>query len=132
MALTIIPIWVQNAPACHFFLYQKDEFDGLSRLDFQKALTAELGIEFDETYVPLSHSDLYTPHYKKRHKLDKNYLKAITPSRWNLPVSDDLWQNRAIVTLWQIYGCPREKASLLTDAISKIYENRGELICQKI
>ena len=112
----------------YVFLYDKDEFDGLSRMNFQKALSAELGIEFDETYVPLSHSDLYTPHYKKRHNLNDEYLKAITPSRWNLPVADDLWQNRAVVTLWQIYGCPQERASLLTDAIAKIYENREELI----
>ncbi len=110
------------------FLYNKDEFDGLGRMDFQKALSAELGIEFDETYEPLSHSDLYTPHYKKRHKLSENYLKSITPSRWNLPVADNLWENRAVVTLWQIYGCPQDRASLLTDAITKIYKNRDELI----
>ena len=111
----------------YVFLYDKEAFEGLSRMDFQKALTAELGVEFDEAYEPLSHSDLYTPHLKKRHNLSEEYLKAITPSRWNLPVADDLWQNRAVVTLWQIYGCPQDKASLLTDAIVKIYENKDEL-----
>jgi L-glutamine:2-deoxy-scyllo-inosose/3-amino-2,3-dideoxy-scyllo-inosose aminotransferase len=110
------------------FLYDKEKFDSLDRMDFQKALTAELGIEFDETYIPLSHSDLYTPHLKKRHKLSDEYLKAITPSRWNLPVADDLWQNKAVVTLWQIYGCPQDRTHLLTDAISKIYENRNEIL----
>ena len=110
------------------FLYDKDEFDGIDRMDFQKALAAELGIEFDETYIPLSHSDLYTPHLKQRHKLSDEYLKAITPSRWDLPVADDLWQNKAVVTLWQIYGCPQDRAQLLTDAIAKIHENRNELL----
>jgi L-glutamine:2-deoxy-scyllo-inosose/3-amino-2,3-dideoxy-scyllo-inosose aminotransferase len=110
------------------FLYDKEKFDGLDRMDFQKALTAELGIEFDETYTPLSHSDLYTPHLKQRHKLSDDYLKAITPSRWEFPVADDLWKNKAVVTLWQIYGCPQDRAHLLTDAISKIYENRNEIL----
>ena len=110
------------------FLYDKEKFDGLSRIDFQKALSAELGIAFDECYIPLSHSDLYTPHTKKRHQLNATYLKAITPSRWKLPVADDLWQNKAIVTLWQIYGCPQDRAHLLTDAIAKIYENRTDIL----
>lgn len=110
------------------FLYDKDFYDGLKLADFRRALSEELGFEFDTAYTPLSHSELYTPHYKKRHHLSELYLQAITPSRWNLPVADELWQNKVVVGLWQLYGCPPDRAKLLTDAITKIYENRHELM----
>lgn len=113
---------------CYAFLYDKEVYDGLGRDDFQRALAAELGLEFDCTYTPLSHSELYTPQLKKRHKISESYLKAITPSRWHLPVADDLWQNKAVIAPWKIYGCPPERTSLLTDAIAKIYENRQDLV----
>jgi len=110
------------------FLYSKEAFDGLDCATFRNALSSELGVMFDTTYTPLSHSEVYFPHTKKRHKLSKAYLKAITPSRWDLPVADDLWRNRAVVTSWNIYGCEPKRAGLLTDAITKIYDNRQDLL----
>ena len=110
------------------FLYDREAFDGLDAQTFRKALSAELGIEFNTTYTPLNHSELYYPHTKKRHLLDGKYIKAITPSRWELPVADDLWQNKAVLTQWPIYGCPPDRTTLLTDAIVKIYENRDKLL----
>jgi L-glutamine:2-deoxy-scyllo-inosose/3-amino-2,3-dideoxy-scyllo-inosose aminotransferase len=110
------------------FLYNSEVFDGVDCATFRKALSAELGCAFFTTYAPLSHSEYYYPHTKKRHKLNKSYLKAITPSRWNLPVADDLWQNRAVLASWRIYGCSPKQAKLLTDAIVKIYENRHDLL----
>jgi len=110
------------------FLYDREAFDGLDCETFRKALSAELGIAFGTTYVPLSHCDLYTPHTKKRHKLNKTYLKAITPSRWKLPVADDLWENKAVVASWHIFACRPRKAKFLTDAIVKIHENRQDLL----
>lgn len=105
------------------FLYDGEAFDGVDCATFRNALSAELGISFGTTYTPLSHSEVYYPHTKKRHKLNKRYLKAITPSRWNLPVADDVWQNKAVVASWPIYGCHPKRAKLLTDAIVKIHEN---------
>ena len=113
---------------CFVFLYDKEAFGGLSGAAFRRALSAELGVGFGGTYTPLSHSDLYSPHTKKRHKLSPAYVKAITPARWNLPVADDLWKDRAIVTGWNAYVCPPARAGLLTDAIAKIYEHRAELL----
>jgi dTDP-4-amino-4,6-dideoxygalactose transaminase len=113
---------------CFVFLYDREAFDGLSGAMFRRALSAELGVGFGSTYTPLSHSDLYSPHLKKRHALSPSYVKAITPARWNLPVADEIWKDRAIVTSWHVFSCPPSRAGLLTDAIAKIYEHRAELL----
>jgi len=110
------------------FLYDAEAFDGLGGNTFRRALSAELGVAFGSTYTPLNHSEVYYPHTKKRHKLSKNYVKAITPSRWKLPVVEDLWRDRAVVTGWGIYACPTRRAKLLTDAVAKIHENRAEIL----
>jgi L-glutamine:2-deoxy-scyllo-inosose/3-amino-2,3-dideoxy-scyllo-inosose aminotransferase len=112
------------------FLYDKEVFDGLGGAAFRKALSAELGREFTTTYTPLSHSEYYSPHTKKRHQLNKTYLKAITPSRWKLPVCEAAWKDRAILTTWDVYGTAPARAHLLTDAIAKIYENRKDLLAK--
>ena len=110
------------------FLFESDVFDGLDVKTFRQALSAELGIPFDTTYTPLDHSEVYYPHTKKRHQLSESYKKAINPSRGELPVANDIWQNKAVLTPWKIFGCPPDRAHLLTDAIVKIYENRHQLI----
>jgi len=113
------------------FLYDKDAYDGLDADTFRKALSAELGRHWGSTYAPLNQSDVYYPHTKKRHHLSKSYLKAITPSRWKLPVCEAMWRDRAIVTDWSVYGTSPSRARLLTDAIVKIYENRHELLARR-
>jgi L-glutamine:2-deoxy-scyllo-inosose/3-amino-2,3-dideoxy-scyllo-inosose aminotransferase len=110
------------------FLFEPDAFDGLDVKIFRRVLSAELGIPFDTTYTPLDHSEVYYPQTKKRHQLSESYKKAIIPSRWELPVANDIWQNKAVLTHWKVFGCPPGRAHLLTDAIVKIYENRSQLI----
>ena len=110
------------------FLYDREAFDGLDAASFRRALSAEVGVSFGSTYTPLHHSDLYYPQTKKRHHLSKSYLEAITPSRWELPVADALWKDRAVVTGWGVYACPPARAKLLTEAIAKIYEQRADLL----
>lgn len=112
---------------CYAFRYEPEEFGGIPLAVFRRALAAELNWEFFPTYAPLHHSELYTPHTKRRHQISPAYTRAITPSRWKLPVAQDLWQNRAVITLWQIYGLAPSRTHLLTDAIVKLYEHRAEL-----
>jgi len=112
----------------YVFLYDKEAYDGLDGATFRKALSAEVGRYFGSTYEPLNHSELYTPHLKKRHYLSKSYHKAITPSRWDLPASEALWADRAIVTDWSLLGTKPSRTHILTDAITKIYENRKDLL----
>lgn len=109
------------------FLYNSDAFDRLPAATFRKALKAELGWGFGTCYAPLNQSDVYYPHTKKRHQLSKEYVDAITPSRWKLPVSENLWENEIVLTHWPIFGCPPERTGLLTEAVAKIFEHRGEL-----
>lgn len=113
---------------CFGFLYDPAAYDDLPTAEFRKALTAELGIDFYSTYTPLSHSEVYYPHTKKRHQLNPEYVAAINPARWDLPVADDLWANRAVLALWNIFQCPPERAHQVTEAIAKIYENRHTLL----
>jgi dTDP-4-amino-4,6-dideoxygalactose transaminase len=113
------------------FLYERDAFDGLPLGKFRKALSAELGLPLYPTYTPLHHSEIYSPHTKKRHHLSASYRRAITPSRWDLPECERLWSDRAVLIPWQsIMGCPPSRARLLTAAIAKVYENRGKLLEQ--
>jgi dTDP-4-amino-4,6-dideoxygalactose transaminase len=113
---------------CFAFLYDPDEFDGVPGELFRRALSAELSWGFGTTYTPLNHSEIYSPQTKKRHALSRAYLKAITPSRWNLPAAEALWKDRAVVTSWTFYGLAPSRAHLLTDAVAKIYANRSDLL----
>ncbi len=112
------------------FLYEPREFDGLSGEAFRKALGAELTWGFGSTYTPLHHSEVYYPQTKKRHQLSAQYVRAITPSRWDLPAAEALWKDRAVLCGWPIYGLAPSRAHLLTDAIAKIYEFRKDLLSQ--
>ena len=108
-------------------LYDGRAFGGVSAATFRRALSAELGVAFGTTYTPLNHSELYAPHRKRRHRLSRAYVRAITPSRWHLPVAESLFRDQAVLTGWRFYGCPPRRAHLLTDAVAKLHENRDEL-----
>lgn len=113
---------------CFVFLFESDAFDGLDCRTFREALSVELGVKFYSTYEPLHHSNLYYPHTKQRHNLNSRYRQAITPSRWHLPVVDDIWKNKAVVIGWKFLACPPDRAYHLTDAIAKIHKYRHELL----
>ena len=112
---------------CYAFLYDKAAFNDVDLAVFHKALSAEAGFPFFRAYTPLTHSEVYSPHLKKRHQLSDAYVKAITPSRWKLPVVERAASEEAVIALWQVYGCTPDRAYLLTDAIAKVYEHRDEL-----
>ena len=110
------------------FLYDKKAFDGLDVGVFRRALSAEVGVGFGTTYTPLNHSELYYPQTKKRHHLSKEYVKAITPSRWDLPAAEAAWKDRVVLSGWGMYACPPARAKLLTEAIAKIHDHRADLL----
>ena len=113
------------------FLYEPRAYGGLAPQKFREALAAEGGLSFGSTYAPLHHSELYYPHLKKRHHLNRSYTRAITPSRWELPVADDVW-HRSVVSPWGIFACPPSRSHLLTDAIVKIHEQRDDLLAAAV
>ncbi|MCK5739976.1 DegT/DnrJ/EryC1/StrS family aminotransferase [bacterium] len=108
------------------FMFEPEQWNGVSAAQFRKALAAEVGVDFFTTYAPLNHSDFYYPQTKKRHQLSAEYVAAITPSRWELPECDAVFEN-AIISLWPLLGCPVTDAPLLTEAITKLYNNQDEL-----
>jgi len=110
------------------FLYDADAFDGLPVATFREALGAELGAGFGGTYSPLNNSKVYRPDTKRRHHLSKQYLRAINPRRWKLPVCESLYAERAVTASWHLLSTSTKRAKLLTDAVAKIHENRGELL----
>ncbi|MCI0515887.1 DegT/DnrJ/EryC1/StrS family aminotransferase [candidate division KSB1 bacterium] len=130
-SLRRLPQITRQCSYAFVFLYDSQVFDGLPVAKFRDALGAELGMSFHSIYTPLSHSEVYYPHTKQRHHLSREYLEAITPSRWHLPVADELWQNRAVLAQWPIFGCPPSRTHLLTDAIEKIYSQRQALLAAK-
>lgn len=109
------------------FLYDEDAYDGLSASVFRKALSAELGVGFGTCYEPLNQSPYYFPHEKRRHHLSDEYVAAITPSRFELPVAEALWKSRIVQAHWPVFQLAPGDAPVLGDAISKIFENRHEL-----
>lgn len=116
---------------CFAFLYDKTFYSGLGKDVFMKALSAEFGnkVGFSNPYTPLNDSDLYYPHTRKRFHWSKAFARAIAPSRWKLPASEDAFKNRAVTSWWKsILSCPPERAHLLTDAITKIHEHHQELL----
>jgi hypothetical protein len=75
----------------------------------------------------LNDSPYYFPHTKRRHQISGEYADAINPKRWALPQAEQVYRNRAVVAGWRFFGCARDRAHLLTDAIAKIHQHRNEL-----
>lgn len=110
------------------FRYEAEAFDVLGANLFRRALSAELGLSFDTTHAPLSQSELYFPHTKRRHQLSRSYARAITRARWELPVAESLHRQRAALSPWRILACPPSRDHLLTEGIAKIHTHRHELL----
>jgi L-glutamine:2-deoxy-scyllo-inosose/3-amino-2,3-dideoxy-scyllo-inosose aminotransferase len=110
------------------FRYDSESFDGLPGGIFRDALKSETGIGFHGGYDPINESGLYRPGTKKRSKISREYLKAIDPRRWKLPVSRDVRRNSGMITGWNFSLMPVSRLPLFADAIEKIYDNRKELL----
>ena len=95
---------------------------------FRKALRAETGLGWNGGYDPLNRSPFYYPHTKKRHRISAAHRRALRPSRWKLPVAEDVWGRVGMITPWAVYYTPKNRVRLLTDAIAKIHDGRDELL----
>jgi hypothetical protein len=113
------------------FNYDNLLYDELDVAIFRQALSAELGIAAGGPYEPLNNSPLYFPHRKWKFSWSKEFVQAITPMQWHLPVAEGIVRNRGVVIGWRVLGCPLARAHLLADAIAKIHENRKELLSGK-
>ncbi|MCC6143862.1 MAG: DegT/DnrJ/EryC1/StrS family aminotransferase [Candidatus Hydrogenedentes bacterium] len=95
---------------------------------FIAALNAELCTGgFDTPYQPLNQCMLYKPTTKVRHKLDKEYFKAIDPKRHKIPVCTDAHANSGITVHHRLLMNTKGDMDLVASAVRKVVENIGEL-----
>jgi L-glutamine:2-deoxy-scyllo-inosose/3-amino-2,3-dideoxy-scyllo-inosose aminotransferase len=95
---------------------------------FIAALNAELCTGgFDTPYQPLNQCWLYKPTTKVRHKLDKEYFKAIDPRRHKIPVCTDAHANSGVTVHHRLLMNAKSDMDLVASAVRKVVDNIGEL-----
>lgn len=111
------------------FRYNSKAFSDLPAEKFRQALSAELGIEIAASYIPLNKCSLYAPCTKApRHRLSKEYWKAIDPSRFDLPVCDRIHSGESVCVHHKVLMGTRKDMDMFADAVRKIYENAVQLL----
>lgn len=109
------------------FRYDPDHFGGLSGPAFRLALSEELGAEVDQPYVPLNQSPLFQPGSKRRHHLSPEYVTAIDPTQYDLPVAERAHETEGMLIAHQVLlGDPSELA-LVPEAVLRLQEHASEL-----
>lgn len=91
-----------------------------------KALNAELHPtydSFDQPYEPLNKCELYKPHTKKRHKIDKKYWKQIDPRGYKLPVAKDAREQSGVVIHHYVLRGTRSDMDDIANAVAKVVDN---------
>ncbi len=102
---------------------------GVTNQAFCAALNAELrsGDVIEPPYDPLNDCALYKPHTKARHKLGKEYWKAINPKRFKLPVCTDANKKSGIAIHHAALMGSMKDMDDIANAVAKIVENIEEL-----
>jgi L-glutamine:2-deoxy-scyllo-inosose/3-amino-2,3-dideoxy-scyllo-inosose aminotransferase len=112
---------------CYGFRFMPEGWDGIRRGTFCEALSAETGLGFSGVYEPLTHSSLYQPHTKKRHRINDEYWAKINPPSYNLPATENMAANEAVVTSHCTLLLDPGDMDKIAEAIAKIHKNRDEL-----
>lgn len=112
---------------CYGFRFVPEEWDGITRDRFCEALSAEVGLDFGGVYEPLTHSSLYQPHTKKRHRISDEYWARIDPHRCHLPNADRMASKEAVVTSHVNLLLPAAEMDRIAEAVDRIYRNQAEL-----
>ena len=101
----------------------------VTNAQFCAALNAELGLgrAFEAPYEPLNMCGLYKPRTKVRHKLDKEYWKALNPKRHKLPVCVEAHTKSGITIHHQLLMNKKKDMDDVAAAVAKVVENIDEL-----
>jgi L-glutamine:2-deoxy-scyllo-inosose/3-amino-2,3-dideoxy-scyllo-inosose aminotransferase len=111
------------------FRYYKDEFKGLPTGKFREALGKELGCAVEPSYEPLNNCPLYKPQTKpSRYKIDNKHWQEIDPSRFELPVSEKIYNDLSVCFHHAVLMGNKSDLDLIGDAIDKIYKHAEELL----
>jgi len=111
------------------FRYKSDEFDGLSRVDFQRALISE-GIPCTGGYTPLNKMSFIaeafkTKNYRKMYPADMLDYKRYMENN-QCPVNDKLCEEAIWFQQNMLLGVESDMDDI-TEAITKIHKNAGKL-----
>jgi L-glutamine:2-deoxy-scyllo-inosose/3-amino-2,3-dideoxy-scyllo-inosose aminotransferase len=93
---------------------------GMDAGKFRKILSERLGFEASSCYQPLNNCSLYRPLTKRRHHINKAYIKAIDPRRWSLPIAEDIYSNRAVTFPHRILLSSEAQIHLIANTIKTI------------
>lgn len=109
--------------------YNQEAWDNVPRLAIIRAFRAETEDLFTwvKPYEPLNNSKLYRPFSKQTHKLNDEYIKAIDPAQWHLPVLEKAYKEEYLgLDHPQLLG---EKSELdkIVDIMKKLHNNIPEL-----
>ena len=109
------------------FRYDATAWSGISCATFRKAFAAETGLRAGTTYEPLNKSPLYQPHNKSRYRLNDAHWEAIDPSRFDLPVCTQAYENEAVIIPHPFLLAERASIETVVQAVEKLYHHRDEL-----
>jgi len=110
------------------FNYDSAAFEGLPVQKFRQALTEELSFPFTACYEPLNKCELYSPLSKKRYKISKEHTAAIDSSRFELPVSERIYNDTSVCAHHTLLLGTRSDLDIVAQAILKIKANAQELM----
>lgn len=109
--------------------YNSEAWDGVKRDTIMKAVKAEFNetFKFVKPYKPLNDSPLYRPFSKNTHRLSDEYMKAIDPAQYHLPVLENAWANEYLgIDHWYMLG-ERKNIDKIVEVMKKLHANIGEL-----
>ncbi|HET6507085.1 MAG TPA: DegT/DnrJ/EryC1/StrS family aminotransferase [Baekduia sp.] len=118
------------------FAYDPQQFAGMDNALFREVLHALLGEGESQlvlpTYDPLGggeagyRSPVYNPLSKKRHLVSEEYVRAIDPSRANLPVAHEIF--RTGITIQHSFLREADAAQALVEALRWMHANAEAIV----
>ena len=115
--------------------YNEDAWDGVSRDTIINAFKAEVmntenekySVKLVKPYAPLNDSPLYRPFSKRTHKICDEYMAAIDPARFDIPVIERMFKKEYIGFDHPMFLGDQKELAKVVDVLKKLYDNRGEL-----
>ena len=108
------------------YVFRIDEKEiGIEVDIFRKALSAEVGFEFEPCYQPLNDCSLYRPQTKKRYRISEEYWKALDPSRFKLPVSERVYKHESVCMPHRFLMGSKDDTNQIAEAVKKVINNRN-------
>lgn len=121
---------VTNQTYFHFYMRMDlGQWRNIPRKYLTRAMRAELegSLEIRYPYEPLNASPLYHPFTKKTHNLSEDYLAAIDPARFDLPVCTHVSKCGSFGFFHNHLLSEKRELDKIVDAFHKLYENLDEL-----